>query len=295
MAKDNVHFRIAHLSDLHLTSSDNKARSQPNIFDPLKGMNMAFRNIIKSKIIKDSDLVLVTGDVTDRGDIKSWKIFWKAIKSAGLSNKIRVIPGNHDMCCLGWRFPDKDNWKKDMQKAIAGLKKGSQPVRFPWARALNDRVAMFGLNSNNYGNWAPIDNAIGNIGDKQLEKLNVLLQKHHEIPVKIVALHHSPNIPKVITAWRRQEKATYVPEVLELPKLQRRRLRQICRDHKVKFIAHGHVHIARDRRVDNLRIIGANATTEPDKKFKKGKKYNITTLTIKGQKHYVYREVHKIH
>jgi UDP-2,3-diacylglucosamine pyrophosphatase LpxH len=160
-------------------------------------------------------------------------------------------------------------------------------------KVIQGRVAIFGLNSNNYGNWSPIDNAIGNIGDEQLNKLNLLLKKYKKIPVKIVALHHSPNIPGVITAWRRKEEATIFPDTLELPQMQRRRLRQICRDNKVKCIVHGHVHIARGRRVQSLRIIGANAATEPDKNVTK-KRYNITALTIKGRKGRVYRKVHKI-
>lgn len=289
MKKTNKPYRIVHLSDLHLTSSDKKARSEPKLFGKLTGMNKAFRKLVKARPVQETDLVLVTGDVTDRGDIGSWHVFWDAIKTAGLIKRMLVVPGNYDMCCLGWRLPDKDNWKEDLQKTIAGLKKGSQPVRFPWVRFPEERIAVFGLNSNNFGNWTPIDNAMGNLGDNQLTSLESMLKKHRKIPVKIVALHHSPNIPGVITAWRRKEKATYIPEFLELPEKQRRRLRQICREQKVKCIVHGHVHIARDRRVENLRIIGANAATEPAKKLKKGKKYNITTLTVKGNSNRVYR------
>jgi 3',5'-cyclic AMP phosphodiesterase CpdA len=290
---NNKDFKIVHLSDLHLTSSDRASRSEPKLFGSLRGMNAAFRKLAKSRPLQEADLILITGDVTDRGDIGSWLVFWEAIKEAGLAKRVLVVPGNHDMCCLGWRLPNKGHFARDLRKAEAGLKRGLQPIRFPWVKVIRDRVAIFGLNSNNYGNWSPVDNAIGNIGEVQLNRLNLLLKKHKKIPVKIVALHHSPNIPGAFTAWRRKEKATIFPDVLELPQMQRRRLRQICRDNKVKCIVHGHVHIARDRRVQNLRIIGANAATEPDKNVTK-KRYSITGLTIKGRKGRVYREVYKV-
>ena len=184
-----------------------------------------------------------------------------------------------------------NNWKRDLKKATRGLQEGSQPTRFPWKKVINSQIVVFGLNSNNYGNWTPIDNAVGNLGDNQLDRLDVLLKEHRRTPVKIVALHHSPNIPQLLTAWSRDEKITFFPDFMELPALQRRRLRDICRVRKVKCICHGHVHIARDRRVEGLRIIGANAATEPIKVLKKKKKYSIGCLTIKGTSNRLYRKM----
>jgi len=296
MKNKNKPLIIAHLSDLHLTASDTASRSEPKLFGKLRGMNQAFRQIVKTKPIQQADLVLVTGDVTDRGDIRSWQVFWQAIKESGLLKRVLVVPGNHDMCCLGVRRPSIDNWKEDLKKVVVGLKKGSQLTRFPWVKIPEERVAVFGLNSNNYGNWNPLENAIGNLGDDQLNKLELMLKEHRKIPVKIVALHHSPNIPQNTTAKRRGKKPVSLLErfTLQLPSAQRRRLRLICREQKVKCIVHGHVHIARDRRVENLRIIGSNATTEPFKILQRGKKYNITTLTIKGKSNRIYRKLQKI-
>ena len=106
MAKQKP-FRIVHLSDLHLTRTDGARRSEPNLFKALKGMNSAFRKIVISKPIQKADIILVTGDVTDRGNIESWAVFWDGIHSAGLIDRTYVIPGNHDVCCLGIRPPGK--------------------------------------------------------------------------------------------------------------------------------------------------------------------------------------------
>ncbi len=119
-------FRIAHLSDLHLTKTDGRSRSEPDIFSPLKGMNNAFRKIIHTKTIQNSDFILVTGDVSDRGDLESWQIFWNATDEAGLLDRTFVVPGNHDVCCLGVRMPGsrKAYRDEDLNKARNGLNLG---------------------------------------------------------------------------------------------------------------------------------------------------------------------------
>ena len=46
-------FRIAHLSDLHLTKTDGARRTELGVFGRLKGMNAAFRKIVASKVIQE--------------------------------------------------------------------------------------------------------------------------------------------------------------------------------------------------------------------------------------------------
>ena len=72
-------FVIAQLTDLHLTPTENKARSEASLFGALKGMNDRFRRFIRCDEIQKADRVLVTGDVTDRGDIETWRLFWTEI------------------------------------------------------------------------------------------------------------------------------------------------------------------------------------------------------------------------
>ena len=67
-------FRIVHLSDLHLTINEGDCRSETNLFAPLRGMNKAFRRLLRTRHVQDSDLVLLTGDVTDRGDPDTWRV-----------------------------------------------------------------------------------------------------------------------------------------------------------------------------------------------------------------------------
>ena len=276
-------FRIAHLSDLHLTRKDTDARSEPKIFGPLTGMNTAFRGIVKAPALKNSDWVLVTGDVTDRGDLEAWAVFWEAMRAAGLEKKTYVIPGNHDVCCLGARWPfgksKKDYAKADLERAAKGLRMGHQKFTFPWDESPDPRVVVFGLNSNNLGNLTVMDNALGQVSYFQLVSLAGKLHKHEDVPVKIVALHHSPNIP-----GKGQDLIEKIEaKSSEMQKGDRRALRLISLAQRVRLIVHGHTHKQRDRRVTGgIRIVGTNATTEPISK-KGPKRYQFYTYTVRGE------------
>ncbi|MCK4998901.1 MAG: metallophosphoesterase, partial [Anaerohalosphaera sp.] len=261
---NNKPFKIIHLSDLHLTKTDNTSRSEPKLFGALKGMNAAFRQIVKDTAVQNSDMVIVTGDVTDRGDIESWRIFWDIIKNAGLTKRTHVIPGNHDVCCLGARLPrfsGKGYADKDLKKVISGLSIGRQSIKFPWVKVLDERVAVFGMNSNNLGNYTALDNAIGELSYYQLLSLADKLRKYRDVPVKIIALHHSPNIPEIKTAKKRGQKplSNFERLTLQIPEGHRHGLRLLCVTHRVRLIIHGHLHMSEDRRVNGIRIIGAPA------------------------------------
>jgi len=258
-------YNIIHLSDLHLTSDDDASRTEPKIFGSLKGMNDAFRKISRSAKVQEANLILVTGDITDRGEQAAWQVFWAAISSANLLERTIVIPGNHDVCCLGLRTPAKDHAKADLQKAVIGLSMGQKHHRFPWADLREPWLVIFGLNSNNLGNLNAATNAMGEIDYFQLEAFARLLRKYQNVPVKIVTLHHSPNIPEDETATRRQGPTmSYFKRLArQLPQDQRRAIRLLCITQGVRIALHGHLHRSENRRVGGVRIIGAPATTEP--------------------------------
>ncbi len=281
-------FRIVHLSDLHLTRTDNVKRTEQNIFEPLKGMNAAFREIVSSDPIQNADLTIVTGDITDRGSPKEWSVFWEIVRNANLADKIIVIPGNHDVCCLGARLPSlkkKMYRDADLKKAVNGLRLGNQPTKFPWVRVPDPRVVIFGLNSNNMGNLSVITNAMGELGYYQLKSLANLLYKHREIPVKIIVLHHSPNIPEEATAKKRGQKSFNIlqREGHQLSSEERHGLMLLCVAHRVRLILHGHLHMAEDRRISGIRIIGAASSTEPGRNPKKRMAYRFQAYQVQGK------------
>jgi len=267
-------FKIVHLSDPHLTATDGDARSEPRLFGALKGMNQGFRHVAASARVQACDMLLVTGDITDRGDLESWQNFWETIDQNGLTERTLVIPGNHDVCCLGARLPDwanKGYEKSDMERAQRGIRLGlpTHYTKLPWAHITDDRrIGIFAIDSNNLGNLTAATNAIGEIGHYELVAFANLLAKHKDVPVKFAILHHSPNIPEVATAQKRKQKVFKKAARLthDIPEDQRRALRLLCITQRVRRILHGHLHMAEDRKVNGVRIIGAPAITEPTDK-----------------------------
>lgn len=277
-------FKISHLSDLHLTSNPSARRSELK-WGRLSGMNDAFRHVLTSKVVQNSQLIVVTGDVTDRGDIKAWSWFVKSLTDAGVKSRTLAITGNHDLCSLGARIGSRSKLKRsDLERASNGLLLAGQPGKFPWARVVDPNVVIFALDTNNSGNRTALSNAVGRIGEQQMQRFSELLAKHIRIPVKIVAIHHSPNIPEKATAIRRGQrpKSHFDRRTHQIPQNERREFRRLCVAGKIRLVIHGHLHEAEDRRVNGLRIIGAPATTEPLNMSNQDRQYQIYQYTVRG-------------
>src|SRR5574340_58990 len=225
-------------------------------------MNQNYRVLMESVAKSNAAAVLVTGDVTDRGEQRAWEIFWEGIRGNGLEDRTWFVPGNHDVCVLGMRRRPKT---EDLARARAGLSRGNQPIAFPWARKISGGATLFGIDSTNGGNRTGLTNAVGWLGSDQLIKLGKLLREHASDRVKLIMMHHSPNIPGKETARRRGEKPASFFEraTMSLNERDRLCLRILARVFGVKAILHGHTHDAPDRRVNGVRMIGCPASTEP--------------------------------
>lgn len=283
-AKKN--FKIVQLSDLHLTDNDNDKRTEVNLFSPLTGMNEAFRKVINSKLVQGADLVVISGDITDKGTIKSWENFWNEIDNAGCNSKLFLVPGNHDVCCLGARLPYKNKAykNKDLEKAVRGFSIGGHLCKFPSVCQPSENIVLFGLNSNNLGNFNVASNAMGELDYYQLKGLASKIHRYKDVPVKIFVLHHSPNIPEKKTAKRRGQKPMSKLARIghQIPQAHRRALILLAVTHRVRLILHGHLHMQEDRKISGVRIIGAPSSTEPI--LKNGEnKYPVYNYTIYGK------------
>lgn len=85
--------RVAHLSDLHV-AEDARVRM---IERAHPGGNAAFARLLDAAPLYDADVVLVTGDVTDRGTAASWRAFVDGIEERELERRVILVPGNHDI------------------------------------------------------------------------------------------------------------------------------------------------------------------------------------------------------
>ncbi len=253
--------RIAHLSDLHLTATESGRRKE----DRARNMNVNLCRLLRHAPVTEADLVLITGDVSDRGELAAWNYLWRAVADAGLDRqKICVLAGNHDAACLDLR---RSKAKVESLAIVeAGLTAGGQSSEFPNLRLFaNKQIGVFSIDSVNAGNFNIADNAVGRITFDQLARLGRLLNENPEIPCKLIALHHSPNIPRSATSKRRGEKPRpfWLRPALQLDRVDRVGLRLLASTFEVKAILHGHTHDNLDRRVGGVRIIGTCASTVP--------------------------------
>lgn len=313
-------FSITHLSDLHLTPSNKKGRTEVSLPGKnLHGMNQVFEDILNTEDVQNSDCILITGDITDVGDTASWKKFVEILKKTNVEGKTIVVAGNHDVCDMDWSIKMSDFFnaltnskkKNNIDRLKFHLEYIDQPSRYPWSRVVdkkNRRVLVIGIDTNHSGHWYMHDNAVGRIGWDQLKKLDEILKKHSDendnknyIPVKIIAMHHSPNIPRHETlvrrgiikkSWSSRLFSKYSGLITrwshQIPKDERRALRELCIKYRVRLLAHGHMHETMDRRVNGIRIISAPATTQPFKSVGNKKKYQYYRYTIKGDGNRLY-------
>jgi calcineurin-like phosphoesterase family protein len=85
--------RIAHLSDLHV----NEGATVRMVERAHPGGNRQLERVLDAPPLSDADVILVTGDVTDRGTAASWRAFLDAIEERELAGRIVLVPGNHDI------------------------------------------------------------------------------------------------------------------------------------------------------------------------------------------------------
>jgi 3',5'-cyclic AMP phosphodiesterase CpdA len=85
--------RIAHLSDLHV----NEGPTVRMVERAHPGGNRQLERVLDAPPLGDADIILVTGDVTDRGTAGSWRAFLDAVDERELAARMVIVPGNHDI------------------------------------------------------------------------------------------------------------------------------------------------------------------------------------------------------
>ena len=85
--------RIAHLSDLHV----NEGATVRMVERAHPGGNRQLDRLLDAPPLGDADVILVTGDVTDRGTAASWRSFLDAVDERDLAARMILVPGNHDI------------------------------------------------------------------------------------------------------------------------------------------------------------------------------------------------------
>jgi 3',5'-cyclic AMP phosphodiesterase CpdA len=85
--------RIAQLSDLHVTEGLRVRMVEKAV----PGGNRYLPLLLDDEALLSSHVVLITGDVTDRGTAVAWRHFLDAVDERGIEDRIIMVPGNHDL------------------------------------------------------------------------------------------------------------------------------------------------------------------------------------------------------
>jgi 3',5'-cyclic AMP phosphodiesterase CpdA len=177
--------KFLHLSDLHFhrNASDNKAAT-------------AALNFVE-KTYPDHYLI-VTGDIVDDGHPKQYENALKALRK--FQGRIFVCPGNHDFGAVG-SFYSRECALRFDEILARGLDQGgtfgleNTPVIHTLVEE-GTKVMLIALDSNLETDH-PFDFACGQIGEKQLTALQILLAAPSSAEfVKLAFLHHHPFMRK---------------------------------------------------------------------------------------------------
>jgi len=180
--------RIIHVSDLHFGKSSAGSNSL------LKAVYQRF-----FKTGDSNTYLLVTGDITDDGEIEQYDQAKNALLD--FRGNLLLVPGNHDYCLNGLEYHDeKAHYFDDVFLPSLGVTHKFYN-KIPSVTILDDangtRVVAIGLNSvieNNDAEWAR-----GEIGVNQRDQLdNILSDTTYAGIKKIVYLHHKP---KTFAYW----------------------------------------------------------------------------------------------
>lgn len=235
------------ISDTHLISQDlhdNGAAfikmKKTSVGKDLDYQEIALKSFAKMAQEKTPDAIVVTGDVTFNGELKSAQKFAQIFSSL-TKTKLLVVPGNHDIYD-GWarefrgeqQFYTPETSPEDW-KAIFKTSYKDAVSQDPSSLAYSVKLGnyyLIMLDSNYYGHQeakgAPLTQ--GEIGDKQLSWLKEELESSKNAGLyPILFMHHN------LYAHNPAVNKNFVLDDAE-------KLRKLCEEYDVRLAFSGHIH-----------------------------------------------------
>lgn len=241
-------YRIAHLSDLHISTDRSGIRHRFRSWvrqSHAKNLQN-FQAVMRDLESHEIDHLIVTGDLTGGARDEELTAFKAVLGPYADPKRLTIIPGNHDISFrhsnrrirrvpyprklsqLGFHFPDLVPPKYPGE---LGLRK-KHP--YPFVRVLGGgSIALIGLDTTNRltPKAGPL-NSLGSVSNLQLGELRAILKSpwiHDRL--KIVAMHHHPMIVPVSTMFDNFKHL-----------FQSRQLLDLLYENQVDLILHGHKH-----------------------------------------------------
>ncbi|MDX7998584.1 hypothetical protein FE394_05110 [Xenorhabdus sp. Reich] len=196
--------KVIHLTDLHLTGSRDQKLFDVNPYDNL---DFVCDEIMRIKSITDIELIIISGDISNDGDIDSYKYFFKKMES--LNTPYIAILGNHDL---------KDNFDIVLKE--------EKTENLITSREYNNK------------NWyiTSVDTVVegedyGFISEDNLAELERTIIANNNVNIAVFTHHHAIPVDTPIVDSCMLNNASALLE--------------LCEKYKVKFIGSGHAHTPR--------------------------------------------------
>ncbi|MFZ1103975.1 MAG: metallophosphoesterase, partial [Hyphomicrobiaceae bacterium] len=191
---------IAHLTDVHLGPIEGFA---PRYWSLKRGLGYAnwvrkrrhvHQRAVLDRIVADMaaqrpDHIAVTGDLANIGLPREHINALAWLQALGPSERVTVVPGNHDTYSRIGRDPGARRWADYMGSNAEGLAYAGGEG-FPFVRVIGGMVALIGIDS---AVETPPFMAWGRIGKRQLEALAGVLERLRGAGLfRLVLVHHPP-------------------------------------------------------------------------------------------------------
>ncbi len=275
--------KIAHISDLHLDAVNKK--------ENLKNAIQLFEYIDSNKF----DHVIVSGDITENGDSRSFELARSTFQKFGLlhKDKLSLTIGNHDIYGGVFYAEDVINYPAKCRRinyyqkvrefayyfreTFYGSRQNNEYI-FPYVKEL-DEVLICGINSVAF--YSALKNPFasnGKISASNTARLEKFLTQLDEKGKKriVVSHHHFSRYPVIDSAsgntiWQAIEKQTMK---LRNKKKVIKRLIEM----KTDLVLHGHLHENHEYSRKGIKFLNCGASVLGDDKFLK-----INEVTIFGK------------
>ncbi len=268
----NKEYRLAHISDLHLSPDYFPERTQH------------FRSILHQCKNLNVDHIIITGDITNQARPHEFDHFREILQEFSLldARKTTVVIGNHDIFGGPYHAEDvlnfpsickETNYDTKIEEFYSTTMETFEDTRFfssesifPFLKII-DGIAIVGINS--IARWSALKNPIGSNGivdDEQHEALKTLLNSPLLKGKKIfVAIHHHFNKLDEGKGKSKLERLWLAFESTTMKLRQKKRLLKLFRKSGIEYILHGHVHASTEYLQNGIRCANAGGTMIPSK------------------------------
>lgn len=249
------------MSDLHCHKEDKKRATQDShllvgSLRRLRGRHpvQALLDLIELEKLH-ADVLLVPGDLANKADQEGLSQAWELVLEVGKAlNCKKVIPvlGNHDV--------ESRRAGRGSDREAVYLAKNLRPG-FPFAKdedcarffsdgccviELAEQVELVAINSV-IGHTDEASAKRGTFGTDRIDRLREVLREQMKAPLRLAMLHHHPIL----------HSGPFSPDRDVL--LTGDVLLSALKDHDCRFIIHGHKHLARLRKSDNVTVFAAGS------------------------------------